>query len=252
MPQLDLFTWTVWLANIATQTALTIIILKKDEWKKWKALFSFILFQTIIGYFLLATALGAFPYQLTPKIYFYSYWASSSIASILLLWVLIDILQRQLLTQKHLIRNIVIALTVGTGVLCALMIKNEPIVYDSKVTHLAVLLDRSISFAWLASFFSVSSCLKAFDVAWVGRTARIALGSRVFASGKLLSALLCGLLPNTRLVSNLCELCYFFALAIWVDEFLRNEEKIIDPPSIEKLRFVIQALLDAVQKVRAK
>jgi hypothetical protein len=225
MPQLDLIGWAFWLAVIAGEGALSLVLLRKRAWRQWPAVCVYVWFRLATSLFLLVTYLEAFGYDNTPAVYFYGYWACQGICAFLQLWIVTEIGCNVAPTVGRILQRIIPTVGLLYFISAYLLVRGTGVPWNMFETQLVVDLNRAASIAWLVEFVCLSYVTDFLGISWKKRDINVATGFTIQAAGDTGISWMLSLIPGKwSHISNAQSLIWLSAMAWWAITFLRTDE----------------------------
>lgn len=255
MPRLNAAAWIIWTALIAVQVNLLAIMIHKSQWKRWPALFSFLVLRNITSFSLLYIMLFVHR-PLAYVLYFYFYWTAETISMAIRVWMIIEFgcaaCQAARKVQALLWRIVPTIAVLFLGI-SFLVTANGTVVYRIAIIQTTLNFGRALALTWLATFLVMAYACEFFGLKWSEVDRKLAIGFSVQAVGITVTSWWIGLVSRGHIttVSNVQDGLYFASLLIWGFALLWDRED-DSLPDLEHLLRISDPYLKSGQMLRRK
>ncbi len=241
MPRLNFLSWAVWIAIIALQPAVLLLLVRSRLWRRWLSLTAFLTLKsvgslTLLGIYLLARHPDA-PY-------FYVYWSFALLAASAEIWMIIQVgcamaglSESMRIWITH--ATLAIAAATLTVFIPAALYSHAP--EWGILSHAVLGLNEAVNLAWLVTFGVVLLLYELFDIESFGAVRGIASGFALMALGASICGWLFEFTGRATAISNLQELVYCAALLVWGVAVRRPGRREFQPNLIPRLQVVVRS-----------
>jgi hypothetical protein len=259
MPRLDLLSWIVWGVVIASQVVLSAIVVRRRLWERWSALSLYIGFRTVVSLALLTIMLVDNGVGDTiPRIYFHTYWRTDEIASLIQLWLIVE-LGRHVTPMAGKVLAVAvpaIAFVFATGALLGQ--HRLPDVWWAATRH-AVVLERSVSLGLLGAFIALWAVSELLNIRWTRFQLGISLGFLLQAIDNAVVAFVQGEFPHLwyqnfnqhrNVLTNLHSAIWIIALSVWAAVLIKPEDLEVDDTDLDSLQAILTRYIQVIKRLR--
>jgi hypothetical protein len=251
MPQMNPVSWCIWVAVIAAQCTVAVILVRSRQWRVWASVFSFVAFESALSLGLLGIRLFMADTDLRAATYFYTYWSGAVIAQAFEIWIIVQLCGALIGVSKSIrraIRVLVPSLAlINLAWSVTLSLETKMPVY-SAIMRGVCLLDKSISLGWIATFLAVALGAEFSGIEWPHGARLIAIGLAIELASTVACTWLSDLFPSIHF-SNIKGIVYLAALALWSIPPREDNDLGLDA---EKVSAYLETYTHAFKRIRAK
>ena len=253
MPHLTSASWTIWLIVILLQPALVILLIASGLWRKWTALFFFLLSKSITSFLLLGITLYIGDLDRQAALYFFTYWAGMAVASVMEIWMIVEIACAlggiSPRTRKWIHIGVPVLAVINLAVCLTLSIQ-APMAPFGRAVVTIFDLQKVISLGWLVTFLAVASASEIMGIEWSHGVRGIAIGYAIEAAGTTVVTWLIALFPAATELSEAKGIVYISALCVWAASIRKRKEEVEPIQSLQSLQSYSTTFIQTVERIR--
>lgn len=207
----------LWAILFIAEAIFAVVILKKNAARRWPFLLALVLFD-ILYYSLIATQIHSRSH------YFYTYWYSQGVRSLLSMGLLWDIF-RKFPELKYVPKSIGLTLlsvgltvTIGSVILTTLHHPNT----TYKITYEVLMINECVAVLWMGAALSLLHSISRLGLGWGLESVNIAAGAVVFGLAAMLAASSISSWPQYGHVFDKLQTCIEIAVFLsWIKTLCR-------------------------------
>jgi hypothetical protein len=218
MPQLNSFSWVLWIVVIVSQPVVVFLMVKSGAWRRWTSMFAFVCLLSLQSFALLYVSVALPDTDFRALLYFWIYWSLALVCEAIQIWMIVQIACDLIGISKRAklwIRHGVPALAMANLIWAAILAVQSEHQFYSRVVYVVSWLDRSITLSWLTTFLIIALGSNFLGIEWTAEARGVGLGFALDSLSSTVASWLGYGSINFTFLSNLKAVIYLLALWLW-------------------------------------